>query len=87
MSHNYQYIDLKDAHVKDGYDFSKLNPNFDPDKIISIEDGNNHLIEDAQFEGSILKGLKLNKAYYIKYEISKKSAMTLLFFQKFIVMN
>ena len=80
MSHNYQYIDLKDAHVKDGYDFSKLNPNFDPDKIISIEDGNNHLIEDAQFEGSILKGLKLNKAYYIKYEISKKSAMTFVVF-------
>lgn len=73
---DYQQIDLKDIHVKDGYDFNKLMENFDPNKVIAIVGNNGKPLEGVYFEGSILKGLDTRTMCYIKYQLAEKAILS-----------
>lgn len=70
-----QKIDLKDIHVTDGYDFSKLTGSFDSNKVIAIVGNDGKPVDGVYFEGSILKGLDTRKNYYIKYQIGENAIL------------
>ena len=76
----YQHLDLKDIHVKDGYDFSKLTASFDPNKVVSIVGDNSNPLDSVYFEGSILKGLDIGEQCYIKYQLSENAILNLVVF-------